>query len=141
MAFTDIQKVRLTVADTDLSLPFLQDDSYEYFLEKNNNSINRASIDAAKTILLMLAQRTSSTVDILSVTGQAKAAEQYRLALQMFLKSPDLNPVLNNCQGYAGGISLSDMQANNDAIDNNIVTTPDTTVYTQISSSGDYFKV
>lgn len=140
MPLSNIEKVRLAVADTDIALPILADSSYEYFLEKNSNNINRSALDAARTILLTLATRGDQTVDILSIKG-SKAAEQYRLALQMFLKSPDLNPVLNNCQGYAGGISLSDMQANNDAIDNNIVTTPDTTVYTQISSSGDYFKV
>ena len=140
MALTDIQKVRLAVADTDVSLPILDDGSYEYFLEKQSNNINRAAMDAARTILLTLSTRGDHTVDILSIKG-SKAASEYRLALQFFLKDPNLNPVLNNCQGYAGGISLSDMQANVDTTDNNIVKTPDTTVYTQISSSADYFKV
>jgi hypothetical protein len=141
MAFTDIQKVRLAVADTSVELPILDDESYSYFLEKNNNSINRASLDAAKTILLTLSQRTSTTVDVLSITGTAKAAEQYRLALQMFLKDPSMNSVLTNCQGYAGGISLTDMQANVDNPDNNFVHAPDELTFTQIQSEPDYFKV
>jgi hypothetical protein len=42
----------------------------------------------------------------------------------MFIRNPQLNPVYNSVNGYAGGISISDMQANSDALDNNNVTTP-----------------
>ena len=67
MAYTDIQKVRLTVADMDEAFPILSDDDYTYFLEKNNDNINKASMDAARTILLVLAQRSDETVDIFSI--------------------------------------------------------------------------
>lgn len=140
MALTLIEQVRLLTQDNTPGLYIVSDDEITFFLERNNNNVNRTALDTARVILLNLSMRSDHTVDALSLKN-SKAAEQYRLALQMFLKSPDLNPVLNNCQGYAGGISLSDMQANDSTIDNNIVTTPDTTVYTQISSSGDYFKV
>jgi hypothetical protein len=59
----------------------------------------------------------------------------------MFLRDPNLNPVLTNCQGYAGGISLTDMQANVDNPDNNYVHAPDDLTFTQIQSEPDYFKV
>ena len=123
MAYTDIQKVRIEVADLDPGFPLLADDEYSYLLEKNNNSIVRASVDAARIILLKLSQQTDETVSIFSIRG-SKAAEQYRLALELYIKNPQLNPLYNNLQGYFGGISISDMQKNNANCDNNIVTNP-----------------
>ena len=123
MAYTDIQKVRIEVADLDPGFPLLADDEYSYLLEKNNNSIVRASVDAARIILLKLSQQTDETVSIFSVKG-SKAAEQYRLALELYIKNPQLNPLYNNLQGYFGGVSISDMAANNANCDNNIVTNP-----------------
>ena len=123
MAYTDIQKVRIEVADLDPGLPLLADDEYSYLLEKNNNSIVRASVDAARIILLKLSQQTDETVSIFSVKG-SKAAEQYRLALELYIKNPQLNPLYNNLQGYFGGVSISDMEANAANPDNNIVENP-----------------
>lgn len=123
MALTQIQAVRVNVADLDPTMPILDDSTYEYFLVKNDFSVNRASMDAARTILLQLAMRGDETVDIFSYKG-AKSAEQYRLALQLFLRDPNLNPVLTSAGGYAGGISRSDMQANNENLDNNFIVTP-----------------
>lgn len=126
MALTNIQKVRLEVADIDSAFPILADADYDYFLEKNNNNITRTAIDAAKTILLVLSQRTDETVDIFSIKGKS-AAEQYRLALQLFLRDPSTNPVLQNCEGWVGGISKSEMIQNDSDLDNNIVITPSET--------------
>jgi len=70
-----------------------------------------------------LSMRGDRTVDILSIKGSA-AANAYRLALEMYLKDPNLNPVLNNCGAYAGGISISDMAANVANTDNNSVLAP-----------------
>ena len=123
MAYTDIQKVRIEVADLDPGFPLLVDDEYSYLLEKNNNSIVRASVDAARIILLKLSQQTDETVSIFSVKG-SKAAEQYRLALELYIKNPQLNPLYNNLQGYFGGVSISDMKANAANSDNNIVENP-----------------
>lgn len=123
MAYTDIQKVRIEVADLDPGLPLLVDDEYAYLLEKNNNSIIRASVDAARIILLKLSQQTDETVSIFSVKG-SKAAEQYRLAIELYIKNPQLNPLCNNLQGYFGGVSISDMEANVANRDNNIVENP-----------------
>ena len=123
MAYTDIQKVRIEVADLDPGFPLLADDEYSYLLEKNNNSIIRASVDAARIILLKLSQQTDETVSIFSVKG-SKAAEQYRLALELYIKNPQLNPLYNNLKGYFGGVSISDMEANAANPDNNIVENP-----------------
>lgn len=132
MAYTLIQQVRLEVADLDPSFPLLADSDYDYLLLKHNHSVVRAAVDAARIILLMLSQRTDETVSIFSVRG-SKAAEQYRLALELYIKNPQLNPLYNNLQGYFGGISISDMQKNNANCDNNIVVSPsepDELVYT-----------
>ena len=123
MAYTDIQKVRIEVADLDPGFPLLSDDEYSYILEKNNNSIVRASTDAARIILLKLSQQTDETVSIFSVRG-SKVADQYRLALELYIKNPQLNSLYNNLKGYFGGVSLSDMDANNSNPDNNIVENP-----------------
>ena len=123
MAYTDIQKVRIEVADLDPGFPLLVDDEYTYLLEKNNNSIIRASVDAARIILLKLSQQTDETVSIFSIRG-SKVAEQYRLALELYIKNPQLNPLYNNLQGYFGGVSISDMKANAANPDNNIVKNP-----------------
>lgn len=138
MALTTVQKVRIEVADTDVNFPILSDDEYKYFLEKNDDSIRRASLDAAKTILLKLSINGSDqTVDIFSIKG-AKAAEQYRQALTLYIKNPDLNQLLQNVQGWAGGISKAEMLANDTNSDNVIVPNPNTPPY---STSTDYFTV
>lgn len=133
--YTDIQKVRLEVADIDPAFPILSDTDYEYFLGKSNNNITRASIDAARTILLVLSQRTDETVDIFSVRG-GKAAEQYRLSLQLFLRDPSTNPVLQNCVGWFGGISKADILDNLTNPDNHTVTVPSEDLFHRPSLGG-----
>lgn len=123
MAYTLIQQVKLEVADLDQAFPLLSDADYDYLLLKHNNSVVRAAVDAARIILLLLSQRTDETVDVFSVRG-SKAAEQYRLALELYIKNPQLNPLYQNLKGYVGGVSISDMEANNAGLDNNIVENP-----------------
>jgi hypothetical protein len=72
---------------------------------------------------MQLSIRGDSTVDIFSIKG-SKAAESYRMALQMYLRDPMLNPILKNTSAYFGNVSLSDMQANVDNLDNNAVIPP-----------------
>ena len=144
MALNLIQIIRLNIQDTVAGLYILADAEIEYFLQKNENNINRTSLDCARVILLNLSMRGDSVIDILSIKG-SKAAEQYRLSLQMFLRDPNMNPVLTNCQGYAGGISISDMQANVDNPDNNYARTPEDipvnpVVYPSMYSV-DYFRI
>ena len=123
MALNNIQKVRVECADTDPSFPILPDDTYQYLLEKNYDSIPRTAMDAARIILMHLAQRGTETVDIFTIKGSA-AAESYRQALIMYIKDPNNNPILQNCQGWVGGVSVSQMQSNDSNLDNNIVKQP-----------------
>ena len=122
MALTDIQKLRVEVGDTDVSFPILDDTSYEYFLEKHSNNLNRAGLDAARAILFQLSTRNSETVDVFSVKNTS--AESYRQALLLYIKDPNLNPLYKNLKGYVGGVSISDMEVNNADLDNNIVENP-----------------
>lgn len=124
MALSPIQQIRLEVGDVDPALPILSDSEYEYFLAKNNSSVRRAAMDVAKTILFKISlDSAEEIVGILALKGH-RAAEAYREALKMYIKNPDLNTILQNAEVYAGGISRSDMQANADNADNNVVQTP-----------------
>jgi hypothetical protein len=120
MALSDVEKLRIELQDNEPGLYFLQDEELEYFLEKNSNSIPRAMLDSAKTILFKLSQRGNDTVDIFSFSDN-KSAEQYRLALMLFLRDPLLNPIMKTVQGYVGGVSLSEMRTNNTNPDNNVI--------------------
>jgi hypothetical protein len=118
-----ITKVRMEIADTDPVFQYLSDGEITYFLEANYESIAKASIKAAYTVCFKIAQGGDDIAGILSIKG-SKAAEQYRLALESYIKSPTTNPVLNGFGSYtddsgkvvnpiyAGGISNSDIEAN-----------------------------
>lgn len=119
---TNIQKLRLEVGDVDVSFPILDDSSYQYFLDKHDNNLGRASIDAARAILFQLSTMNSETVSIFSVKNTS--AEAYRQALLLYIKDQTLNPIYQSLKGYFGGVSLSDMESNNSNADNNIVENP-----------------
>lgn len=118
-----IHALRIELGDTSAEFPIMTDEEYNYFLSKHDWNIRRASMDAAKSIMLKLSMRTDETVDIFSIKGSS-AAKNYMQALQMYIKNPDLNTLYDKVQGYAGGISKSDMLANDVNLDNNIVKDP-----------------
>lgn len=115
---TEKEKVRLLIQDNQPEFYLISDNELDYLLEKNNNNITNTALEASKIILLSLAMRGDDQVDIFSIKG-SRSAEQYRLALETFLKNPDLNPALQLSEGYAGGVSKADMLLNNSNSDNN----------------------
>ena len=118
-----IAAVRIEVQDVDPSLPILPDETYNYILTKNNENILRSSLDAARIILMRLSLTSQDiTVDVLSLKD-SKAIQAYKEALILYLRDPNLNSMLNTVNAYAGGVSTSDMQANNTA-SNNFVRSP-----------------
>lgn len=123
MALSSIEQVRFLIQDNTPGLYLISDEEIYFLLQRNNNNVDRTALEAAKVILLSLSMRGDQTVDIFSVKG-SKAAEQYRMALQLFVKSPDLNPILKTVQGWVGGISKTEMQLNDSNTDNNTVDTP-----------------
>lgn len=118
MALSLIQQVRLLTQDNIAGLYIISDDEIQYLLDKNNNNIERTSVEAARIILFNLSMRSDSTVDIFSVRG-SQAAKAYIEALKMYIRDPNLSGVLSNLTGYAGVISISDMQSNDANLDNN----------------------
>jgi hypothetical protein len=129
-----IHALRIELGDTSAEFPIMSDEEYNYFLSKHDWNIRRASMDAAKSIMLKLSMRTDETVDIFSIKGSS-AAKNYMQALQMFIKNPDLNTLYDKVQGYAGGISKADMLANDSNLDNNIVKDPQAETFTYRPSS------
>ena len=117
MSITKIQECRLSVGDTDPALPLLTDDVYYFYLSKNANSVPRASMDAARAILMQLSMRGDESCDIFSFKG-SKASQAYMESLKMFLRDPSLNPLYNSAGMYASGISVSDIASNNANTDN-----------------------
>ena len=85
---------------------------------------------------MRLAQQGNEQTDVLSLSG-SKVAEQYRLALELYIKNPSLSPILSSVRGYAGGISISDIESNNANLDNNIVQSPGASFKV---TSTDYFS-
>lgn len=118
-----VHALRIELGDTDVNFPIMSDEEYRYFLDKNDWTIRRASLDAAKSMLMKLSLRPDETFDIFSIKGSA-AAKQFMAALQMYIKNPDLNPIYTNAMPYAGGISKSDMEANNANPDNKPIINP-----------------
>jgi hypothetical protein len=124
-----IQALRIELGDTSVEFPIMSDDEYTYFLGKHDWNIQRASMDAAKSIMLKLSMRTDESVDIFSIKGSS-AAKNYMQALQLYIKNPSLNSLYDKIQGYAGGISKADMLANDSNLDNNSVVQPETEIFT-----------
>lgn len=120
-----VQAIRIELGDTSPEFPIMSDDEYRYFLQKNDWSIRRASLDAAKSMLMKLSLRPDESVDIFSIKGTG-TAKQFMQALQMYITNPDLNPIYQNAMPYAGGVSKSDMELNDSNTDNNIIVQPTT---------------
>ena len=117
-------QVRYEIGDNiDPALPILTDDEYTYYLTKHSESVTRAAVDCAKTILFKLSMKNDYTVDVLSVKG-SKAAQAYKEALQLYIKNPDLNGLLRTVSGYIGNTSKSDILSNNNTSDNQAVFPP-----------------
>lgn len=123
MSLTLIQQVRFLVQDNVPGLYIISDDEIQYLLDKNSNNVNRAAVEAARIILFNLSMRSDSVVDIFSVKSSS-SAKAYIEALKMYIRDPNLSGVLSNLTGYAGGISIEDMQANDANLDNNIPVPP-----------------
>lgn len=123
MSLTLIQQVRFLVQDNVPGLYIISDDEIQYLLDKNSNNVNRAAVEAARVILFNLSMRNDSVVDIFSIKSSS-SAKAYIEALKLFIRDPSLSGVLSNINGYAGGISISDMQANDANLDNNIPVPP-----------------
>lgn len=112
MALTDIQKVKLEVGLNAFEDTYLTDDELQYFLDKHNNSIRKASLDAAKTLLFILAQFTHSKTDAELEYWGGEFFVNYMSALKMYIADPNYSIATQGAMPYAGGIKIDDIQAN-----------------------------
>lgn len=140
MALTLTQQVRLNIQDNTPGLYILSDDEITYLLERNNDNVNRASVEAARIVLFNLSMRNDESVDVFSIRS-SQSAKAYMEALKLYIRDPNLNQIGNNVQGYASGISLADMQANDANTDNNIFINPTNSPYDIPSNTNNYFGV
>lgn len=113
--------VRLEIGDVNPVLPLLADTEVQYFLDKNNSSIKKAALDAAKTILFKLSKYVRERADIIEYYG-SDYFKQYQSALMLYIKDPNFSIALEGATPYAGGISRSDIRNNINNSDN--YTTP-----------------
>ncbi len=104
-----VDRIRLAVGDADSCYEFLDDNSYEYYLSKNNENENRTILDCARAILFTLARRTRERAGDIEVYG-GDVFRQYESALKLILKDPSLYAY--TITPYAGGISRQDMADN-----------------------------
>lgn len=141
MSLTPVQQIRLLIQDVTPGLYIISDEELEFLLERNNNNINRTSVEAARIVLFNLSMNaTDSVVDVFSLKSST-SAKAYIEALKMYINNPALNQVGANVQGYVGGISLADMQANDANTDNNIFINPTSSPYDIPNSTNNYFGV
>ena len=118
MTLTDVEKVRLEIGLSGQAADILSDAEIQYFLDKNNYSVKKASLDAAKTVLFILAQlvheRSGSELEIWNHTW----FENYMKVLQLYITNPNFSVALEQAKVYAGGISATDIRNNVENSDN-----------------------
>lgn len=120
MPLSNIESVRLEIGDTELP-PFqiMSDSEIQYFLDKNSNSVRKASLDCAKSVLFKLSRFVDERADVLELFGSQRF-RAYKEALMIYLKDQNFS-VIGYCQPYAGGISKTDIVENITTTDNNFV--------------------
>jgi len=117
MALTPVQEIKLNLGLVGNAADILTDDELQYFLDKNNGSVKKASLDAAKTLLFILSQFTHEKNDILEVWGNTWF-ENYMKTLQLYINNPAYSLAIDSAKAYAGGISVTDIRNNIDNSDN-----------------------
>lgn len=133
MAFTDVTAIRLEIGLVSEAVDVLSDEELQYFLDKHNGSVKRASLDAAKTVLFILSQFTHERSDMLEIWGHTWF-ENYMKSLQLYLNNPNFSINIDSARAYAGGISKTDIRSNIDKEDN-------FTVITDVGIPKDYTAV
>ena len=108
-------QVRLIVGDRYDDIEMLSDVEYQYYLDKYEGSVQRAALDAARSILAGLARLTRERTGGIEVYG-SEWFKNYRNFLLDITKNPDL--MIISVAPYAGGISKSDMAVNDADPDN-----------------------
>lgn len=134
-ATSAVDRVRLACGDIDTTLVFLDDATYQYYLDKNSGNEKRTARELMPIILLSLAKMRRERAYQVEVYG-ADTFNNYMQALKLALSNPAIYDV--EFTPYAGGISRSDMQANSD--DNDTLSPKIYRGVTTDSGTPDYFN-
>lgn len=145
MTLNPIQQIRLEIALIGDAENLLSDEELQYFLDKHNGSVRRASLDAAKTVLFILSTRVHEKIEMLEIWGHTWF-ENYMKTLQMYINDPNYSIALESAKAYAGGISVSDIRSNinnpdNLAVDVDISIPKDGVAITSTNTHKDVFDV
>lgn len=111
MPLTPVEQVKLEIGLNGLPVPILTDDEIQYFLDKNNGSVRRAALDAAKTVLFILSRYVRERTGEIEVYGE-QYFRSYMDALNLYIKDPNYSIAIASAKPYAGGISRADAIAN-----------------------------
>ena len=118
MALSGVQKVELEIGLSSFEPPVLTEDEIQYFLDKNNGSVRRAAVDAAKTVLFIISQYVKEKTAIeLEISGN-QWFTQYMQVLKMYISDPNYSIAIQGSMPYAGGISKQDAYDNISNSDN-----------------------
>lgn len=104
-----VDRVRLVTGDIWDDMEYLTDGDYQYYLDRYEGNERRAALDAMRSILLKLSRGARERTGDIEVYG-SEYFKNYLQALTLILKNPDI--ALSLAVPYAGGISKSDMLAN-----------------------------
>ena len=115
-----IEVVRLEIGLVGEAVDLLTDEEIQYFLEKNNDNVRKASVDAAKTVIFILSQRVHERASELEIWGHDWFNNYYK-SLQLYLNDPSYSIAINSATPYAGGIGKKDIRENIDKFDNQVV--------------------
>lgn len=120
MALTPVSEIKLNLGLVGNAADILTDDELQYFLDKNNGSVKKASLDVAKTVLFILSQFTHEKNDVLEIWNHTWF-ENYMKSLQLYLSNPAYSLAIDSAKAYAGGISVTDIRNNIDNSDNYVL--------------------
>ena len=118
-ANSDIDKVRINIADTDPDEELIPSELYQWFLNESpstDSAVSFATIKAVSYLVAKYAGYTEEETKDVRVKYQY-LYQQYKDLLDRLTKDPSYS-LTGAPQIYAGGISCSDIENNNSNSDN-----------------------
>ena len=100
-------ELRFRVGDTNSKDPLLHDEEINFLLKKYNNFVLNAALEACETIISKFSRLADETVGSVSKSFSQKA-QAYFKTMEMIRT----RIALDGARPYAGGISVSDKQTN-----------------------------
>jgi hypothetical protein len=108
---TAVEQVKILIGLKYTDEPLIDDVDIEFFLEKENNNVDRAARRTALAVLFTLSQYLHEKSGMeLEIWGHTWF-ENYKKSLELFLKDPSYNVSLNMAKVFCGGIDVQDIQA------------------------------